>query len=133
MAETAPKKMGRAEQKGLPGRQGYRLVTPTLRIRKVQPGMEPGRAEAQGRQIELADIYTRLAADGDEQTAAALTAAPEEAPDMEAVAEWIARRISRRQQRKIAQLQEKLNDASLGDAEKLELLGQIQSLQQKHD
>ena len=90
-------------------------------------------AEAQGRQIELADIYTRLAADGDEQTAAALTAAPEEAPDMEAVAEWIARRISRRQQRKIAQLQEKLNDASLGDAEKLELLGQIQSLQQKHD
>lgn len=50
MAETAPKKMGRAEQKGLPGRQGYRLVTPTLRIRKAQPGMEPGRAEAQGRQ-----------------------------------------------------------------------------------
>ena len=34
---------------------------------------------------------------------------------------------------RMAQLQEKLNDASLGDAEKLELLGQIQSLQQKHD
>ena len=47
-AETAPKKMGRAEQKGLPGRQGYRLVTPTLRIRKAQPGMGTGQSGSAG-------------------------------------------------------------------------------------
>ena len=78
-------------------------------------------------QIQAADIYTRLSAQGDQVFADVLVAASSaQTADPSTMREWITRRIERRERRRIETLKKQLASQTLDDAQKMQLLEQIQ-------
>ncbi|MBP3372431.1 MAG: DNA primase [Clostridia bacterium] len=88
-------------------------------------------ARQSGTRLEVADVYTRLAAQGDSTLAGILTAElPEgEAPPEQMLREWIVRRIRERDKRRVQQLKQQLMSPDTSDEEKMKLMVEIQKIQ----